>query len=64
LYVKDTHGNETARLKNEAWFQDLDVGEKYTKSATGWSAAVRDGFRFLEGGYWVAGMSRHIRRDN
>lgn len=64
LYLQNTNGNETARLGNQVWFQDIDVGEKYTKSSTGFSAAVRDGFRFLEGGYWVAGRTRHIIRDN
>lgn len=64
LYLQATFGVETAPLGNQVWFQDLDAGEKFTKNSTGWSAAVRDNFRFLEGGQWSAGRTRHIRRDN
>ena len=65
LRLKNTGGDETANLGDRVWFQDIDHNDAiYTKTATGWNWAIADGWRFIEGGHWVASRTRHKVRDN
>jgi len=65
LHLKNAGGDVTAELGDRVWFQDIDHNDAvYTKSSTGWHGEIRDGWRFIKGGNWVASRTRHKRRDN
>ena len=53
-----------ANLGNQVWFQDLDHGELYGKTAKGYHSEIIRGWEHLQEDSWVALLNTHIRRDN
>lgn len=65
LYVKNYESGTTAfTLAASAWFQDLDHGESYNKTAQGFSRDVYDLFELLYNGTLKGAVTTHKRRDN
>jgi hypothetical protein len=57
-------GAKVFDIKEVAWFQDLDVGERFDKFASGFSPQVRDYWSDLTAGVFYATFTCHRRRDN
>jgi hypothetical protein len=65
LWVKSgVTGSEVFRIKDQAWFQDLDVGENYNKTASGFSAQIRDYWSDLQSNTFYPMFTAHRVRDN